>query len=577
MDMPGGFEQIRRDADASASDMLTTLTDLRRQENIAAAATVHRVHDLLDLRISTKAAIYDYGLEHDTPTGPQQYGVAEPDIYKARLAAETEASVAFSLSRQITRDMITTGEELAQRLPAIDAAFTAGDLDYPRVRTIALTLSRAGDDTVAALEPDILAAAHRCTPRSLRDNIWRHWFDHNPHEATAARARADADERSVNIRRNTDGTASLFARITAVEASEIDAILDQFAATVCDRDPRTKRQLRADALVALMHQEDALACTCRTDECPAAATADRTPARPKPLIQVIVDLETLLRLTDTPATLSDGTVLDADTARLLATDAHWQAFLTEALELARAHHNSANDSDERPTAATQPEPTGQASEVHEPENEKPVDDDRTPDDDAAENRDTVENTTGDIDRPNDDDPNTDGPADTGHCDDSDGTGETPAADETTTTGGEFDIDSNTADSNEIDLNPDSPENHGGQCDSEEPSNPPPPAPRGTSSLVPRARRILTRGRTRPAPPLPPAHPTPGPGPGPRQGSGRPRTPILAGRDTALTATIDAYLAAAALDPALTRGPHPDGHGGHGGHTMNHPRFDAASF
>ncbi|WP_167677217.1 DUF222 domain-containing protein [Rhodococcus sp. B10] len=545
MDMPGGFEQIRRDADASAADMLTTLTDLRRQENIAAAATVHRVHDLLDLRISTEAAIYDYGLEHDTPTGPQQYGVAEPDIYKARLAAETEASVALSLSRQITRDMITTGEELAQRLPAIDAAFTAGDLDYPRVRTIALTLSRAGDDTVAALESDILAAAHRCTPRSLRDNIWRHWFDHNPDEATAARARADADERSVNIRRNTDGTASLFAKITTVEAAEIDAILDQFAATVCDRDPRTKRQLRADALVALMHQEDALACTCRTDECPAAATADRTPARPKPLIQVIVDLETLLRLTDTPATLSDGTVLDADTARLLATDAHWQAFLTEALELARAHHNSTSDSDsdsdsdETATAAAQPERTGQASEVHEPEKEEPVDDDRTPDDDAAENRDIVENTTGDIDRPNDDDPNTDGPADSGHSEDNGGPDGT---DGPTDSGG-----------------PEAggrPENISGQCDSDEPGNPPPPAPRGTSPLVPRARRILTRGRTRPAPPLPPAHPTPGPGPGlgpgpgPRQGSRRPRTPILAGRDTALTATIDA---------------------------LNHPRFDAASF
>ncbi|WP_139279750.1 HNH endonuclease signature motif containing protein [Rhodococcoides yunnanense] len=287
--------------------------------------------------MSTEAEIYQYGRTHGNYVGRDQRGAADPDVYKARIGAECEAAVALSLSRTVTRDMITTGEQLTSRLPAVDAAFTAGDLDYPRARTIALTMAKASDTTVAALEADILAASLRYGVRTLADTIWKYWTAHDPDEASAARRKAESEERGVTIRRGCDGTASLFASMTVVEAAEFDAVLNELVSTVCPKDPRTKKHLRGDALIALAHHEDIIVCQCRTENCPVSGAAERRAPRRPALIKILVDIDTLLGLSDTPATLPDGTVLDAETARLLAENAQWQGFLTEMRDAARAH------------------------------------------------------------------------------------------------------------------------------------------------------------------------------------------------------------------------------------------------
>ncbi|EUA68671.1 hypothetical protein I553_1859 [Mycobacterium xenopi 4042] len=45
------------------------------------------------------------------------------------------------------------------------------------------------------------------------------------------------------------------------------------ADTVCDRDPRTRKQRRADAMGALAAGAERLACRCRRPDCPAVAAA----------------------------------------------------------------------------------------------------------------------------------------------------------------------------------------------------------------------------------------------------------------------------------------------------------------
>ena len=42
------------------------------------------------------------------------------------------------------------------------------------------------------------------------------------------------------------------------------------------------------------------------------------------VLQIMVDIETLLGLSGSPATLADGTVLDPEVARHIAGDARWQ-------------------------------------------------------------------------------------------------------------------------------------------------------------------------------------------------------------------------------------------------------------
>ena len=67
------------------------------------------------------------------------------------------------------------------------------------------------------------------------------------------------------------GRAGRQATLLAHDAAALDQRLDAMAAAVCDADPRTCEQRRADAMGALGHGADRLACRCGT-----------TTARPPP-------------------------------------------------------------------------------------------------------------------------------------------------------------------------------------------------------------------------------------------------------------------------------------------------------
>jgi hypothetical protein len=355
MTQPGGSTYIRREADIAASESLARLADGRRADNVAAAAVVHELHRLSEIRLGEEMDIHLLGSSRDDE---------QPDTARARHITECEAAVALSLSRTATREMITVAGHLAWRLPAVDAAFTVGDIDYPRVRAIANTLSRASDSTVSAIEQDVLAAALRCNVRALTSSIWREWMAHDPAEATAAQKAAVTEERCADIRRGDDGIATLVAKMSMLEGAECDALLEEMAGTVCSRDPRTKKQLRGHALLALFHREESLTCTCGSDICPMAAAGALNPPRRKALLEVHIDIETLLGLGSNPATLADGTVLDPETARLLATDARWQGLLTEMLDAMneyRAQVPNSPENNNSEAGSTGPRNTGSDS------------------------------------------------------------------------------------------------------------------------------------------------------------------------------------------------------------------------
>lgn len=86
------------------------------------------------------------------------------------------------------------------------------------------------------------------------------------------RTELSARNRHITKHANSDGsgTATLEAVLFAHDAQAVDARLDAMAATVCNNDPRTHEQRRADALGALGHGVDRLACLCGAETCPAA-------------------------------------------------------------------------------------------------------------------------------------------------------------------------------------------------------------------------------------------------------------------------------------------------------------------
>src|SRR6185436_10886745 len=61
------------------------------------------------------------------------------------------------------------------------------------------------------------------------------------------------------------------------------------AETVCPADPRTKDQRRADAIGAVAHGNDRLACLCNTDDCPARDNPPSTGV----VVYVIASADTL--------------------------------------------------------------------------------------------------------------------------------------------------------------------------------------------------------------------------------------------------------------------------------------------
>ncbi|MGZ8776563.1 MAG: DUF222 domain-containing protein [Mycobacterium sp.] len=117
---------------------------------------------------------------------------------------------------------------------------------------------------------------------------------------------------------NGSGTAAVEAVLFAEDADALDQRLEAMAGAVCHADPRTLDQRRSDALGALGHGADRLACSCEDPHCPAAGT------QPSAVIVHVVANEDSLS-DDTPVAL-DGEEQPGPTAEQLR-----QMTITEAL------------------------------------------------------------------------------------------------------------------------------------------------------------------------------------------------------------------------------------------------------
>ena len=297
----------------------------RVNENLARAGTVLAYCDVLEMRLeAAEAAGGDPG---ETVRG------ALCDLAVTMTGTRRDASVVHDVAERL------------HRMPLTALRFVTGSFDWSTVVTISSVLHRAGDETIAAIEHEVCAAGGRMRPQALRNRIWRLWMKADPVGAAAARETAKSEEVGVRIDRTGPGAiASLIAKITDLEAVEADALIVEIVGTVCKRDPRSTGTLRAAGLMALLHGEHSLACQCdRGDDCPVAGAADDIPPRRGHLLQIVVAVETLLGLSSEPATLADGTPIDPEVARIVATDAKWQALLTELVEMLKPEQRNTGD------------------------------------------------------------------------------------------------------------------------------------------------------------------------------------------------------------------------------------------
>ncbi|HEX7322638.1 MAG TPA: DUF222 domain-containing protein [Mycobacterium sp.] len=207
------------------------------------------------------------------------------------VAAQVGAACGISHGKASGQMYLATA--LRERLPKIAALFADGALNTALVATIAWHTTLIQDrHALAAVDTALAGAALHYGPLSAYKTaraIDAVIEAHDP--AALRRARNHARSRDVVIDKyNTDhATTPLWGRLYAHDAEALDRRLMAMAHSVCDDDPRTIAQRRADALGALAAGTQTLACACGNDDCPTATDRPDSPV----LIHVVAPAETL--------------------------------------------------------------------------------------------------------------------------------------------------------------------------------------------------------------------------------------------------------------------------------------------
>ncbi|BBY15075.1 HNH endonuclease signature motif containing protein [Mycolicibacterium litorale] len=190
-------------------------------------------------------------------------------------AASAEVSAAMGISARASSREMRIALALRDRLPKVAALYADGKLSSRIVSTITWR-TRLVEDGEALARIDERVAEHATRWGTLSGekleravDLWVDCYD----PAAVIRTRLAARDRDVSIGSSDDPTVttSLWGRLLASDAEALRRRLAQMVAGVCETDPRTPGQRRADALGALGAGAQTLACQCGTD-CPKAGS-----------------------------------------------------------------------------------------------------------------------------------------------------------------------------------------------------------------------------------------------------------------------------------------------------------------
>ncbi|MCT7660253.1 HNH endonuclease signature motif containing protein [Mycobacterium deserti] len=234
-------------------------------------------------------------------------------------AVAAEISPVHNISHARAVSQIHTAITLRHRLPRVAQELRSGVIDYRMVATIIARTENVDDVVIGELDEAIAQHAMKwmklSTPK-LRDRIdqWVTKFD-----PAGVRVTPQVEQsRYLEVEPTQVGMAGVSGNIRAEDGAALTQRLDALAATVCEKDPRTTSQRRADACGPLGRGEATLACRCGSDDCPAAA---ERAASATAIIHVLAEQSTLDGSSDNPGYLPGFGILPAESVRALATTA----------------------------------------------------------------------------------------------------------------------------------------------------------------------------------------------------------------------------------------------------------------
>ena len=231
----------------------------------------------------------------------------------AEEAAAPEIGAALHLTRRAADTELELALDLTGRHPAVLEALRSGLIDQRRARVIVDGTVHLNDDTAQAVVEGVIDEASELTTGQLSARLRRLCIEAQPEEAED-RYRTAVEQRSVSTQPTTDGTTHLFAmdlppdRVAAAMANINRQARDLRRAG----ETRTMDQLRADVLLNLL--------------------SGTTPAPGHGVVDIHVDLTTLVELNDHPGDLAGYGPVIADIARQVAenqTRSQWRWTITD--------------------------------------------------------------------------------------------------------------------------------------------------------------------------------------------------------------------------------------------------------
>jgi len=210
-----------------------------------------------------------------------------------RDAAAAELAAALNISHGRASGEMDLAVTLRDRLPKVAARFLAGDLTARRVWLIDQR-TRLVTDTEALAAIDTAIAENLTAWGPLSEyrltqaiDVWVDAID----PAAVRRTRESARSRDFNVGDDRQtGTVPVWGRLFPTDAALLGKRLDAMARMVCDDDPRTLSQRRADALGALAAGSVTLSCQCVRPDCSAAADDGRASSV---VVHIVAELESL--------------------------------------------------------------------------------------------------------------------------------------------------------------------------------------------------------------------------------------------------------------------------------------------
>jgi hypothetical protein len=252
--------------------LLDRIREAGRSEAQAAARRLVAVGELFMLRLQDSGEQAEYVMD-------------TWDAVAAQVAAVLKCSTVMGSS------YLRYAVALRDRLPQVGKAFQAGEIDYRAFQTIVFRTDLITDaEVLAQVDTRLAVRLSRCaslTRGRLAAEVDR--VVARVDRDAVRRAKEALGDRFVDVVIDEKGIAFVTGTVVATAGRALDLRLDELAKTVCDADPRSREQRRADALGALAAGVDRLVCGCGSTACNAAARASKSNV----LIHVVAEQATV--------------------------------------------------------------------------------------------------------------------------------------------------------------------------------------------------------------------------------------------------------------------------------------------